>query len=78
MHLSTTEPGLQFYDGSKLSPDPDETHSSLHPFAGCCLEPQRFPDAPHWPHFAQSWLRAGEEYRQVTEYLFLPRGGNAT
>jgi aldose 1-epimerase len=70
MHLLTTEPGLQFYDGSKLSPDTGDSNSALRPFAGCCLEPQRFPDATHWPHFAQSLLRRGEEYRQVTEYVF--------
>ncbi|MGL4526313.1 MAG: hypothetical protein ACRCUC_04990 [Aestuariivirga sp.] len=41
------------------------------PLSGCCLEPQRFPDSIHHPHFAQSLLRPGERYHQVTEYRFI-------
>jgi aldose 1-epimerase len=72
MDIATTEPGLQLYDGQKLSPEPADPLSQLRPFAGCCLEPQRFPDAVHHPQFAQSFLMAGEIYRQVTEYRFRP------
>jgi aldose 1-epimerase len=70
MHVLTTEPGLQFYDGQKLSPDPGEPAGDLRPFAACCLEPQRHPDAVHHPHFAQALLQANREYLQVTEYHF--------
>lgn len=70
MRIFTTEPGLQFYDGQKLSPDASEPDSGLRPFAACCLEPQRFPDAIHYPHFAQALLRANQQYQQVTEYQF--------
>lgn len=68
VQIRTTEPGLQFYDGHKLSPD---ATSQLHPFDGCCLEPQRFPDAVHHPQFASAVLLAGDTYRQVTEFQFL-------
>jgi aldose 1-epimerase len=71
MELSTTEPGLQFYDGQKLTGSGSDGSLAFGPLSGCCLEPQRFPDAIHHPHFAQSLLRPGERYRQVTEYRFL-------
>lgn len=71
LQIRTTEPGIQFYDGHKLSSDPGAQSSQLHPFDGCCLEPQRFPDAIHHPHFASAILPAGTTYRQVTEYKFV-------
>ena len=70
MEIHTTEPGLQFYDGQKLSGSSVHPAPQLSPFAGCCLEPQRYPDAIHHPHFASSILYGGELYRQVTEYRF--------
>ncbi|RME65631.1 MAG: galactose-1-epimerase, partial [Alphaproteobacteria bacterium] len=39
-------------------------------FAGLCLETQRFPDAPHHPHFPSAVLRPGEIYRHISEYRF--------
>lgn len=71
MEIHTTEPGIQFYDGQKLSASPGDTGSGLHPFGGLCLEPQRFPDAIHHPGFATALLPAGSLYRQVTEYRFI-------
>ncbi len=71
MDIKTTEPGLQFYDGHKLSADDGGLRSQVRPFGGCCLEPQRFPDAIHHPHFASAVLPAGSTYRQVTEYRFV-------
>ncbi len=70
MNIVTTEPGLQFYDGQKLSPDPGQPGGELRPFAACCLEPQRHPDAVHHPHFAQALLQPNHQYLQVTEYQF--------
>jgi aldose 1-epimerase len=67
MQIFTTEPGLQFYDGQKLTAN---SENKLYPFAGCCLEPQRYPDAIHHPNFASSILKPGEMYSQVTEYWF--------
>ena len=75
LEVHTTEPGLQFYDGHKLSSEPEDFVTRLHPFDGCCLEPQRFPDAIHHANFASAILPFGETYRQVTEYRFIkPQG----
>lgn len=71
MEIKTTEPGLQFYDGHKLSPDSGDTRLQLRPFGGCCIEPQRFPDAIHHPHFASAVLPVGRTYTQITEYRFV-------
>lgn len=68
--IRTTEPGLQFYDGQMLGPPPGDARGEMVRFGGLCLEPQRFPDAVHHGNFAQSLLRPGETYRQVTEYRF--------
>lgn len=71
MHIITTEPGLQFYDGHKLTAEPGYPDSQLRPFAGCCLEPQRYPDAIHHADFASALLPAGSIYKQITEYSFV-------
>ena len=63
MVLSTTEPGLQVYTGLSLSPP-------LKPFQGIALEPQLWPDSPNNEGFPNAFLRAGEVYKQVTEYTF--------
>jgi aldose 1-epimerase len=71
MELSTTEPGLQFYEGIRLPPSDDSYEGEPHlPYRGLCLEPQRFPDAINRPHFSPVVLRPGETYRQVTAFKF--------
>jgi aldose 1-epimerase len=66
MEVTTTEPGVQFYTGHML--DGDAT--PFGPFAGLCLETQRFPDAPNRPAFPSAVLRPGEELRSTTGYRF--------
>lgn len=71
LEVWSTEPGLQFYDGSKIAvPVPGLGGRRYGPFSGLCLEPQRFPDSPNHPDFTDAVLRPGEIYRQVTEYRF--------
>lgn len=71
MELWTTEPGLQFYDGAKIAvPVPGHDGALYGPYAGVCLEPQRFPDGPNQPHFPPCILRPGATYRHVTELRF--------
>lgn len=66
MEVTTTEPGVQFYTGHMLGGD-----ATPHgPFAGLCLETQRFPDAPNRPAFPSAVLRPGEELVSVTGYRF--------
>jgi len=73
METWTTEPGLQFYDGHKLAekiPVPGLGGRRYDARAGLCLEAQRFPGSPNFPHFPPATLRPGEAYRHVTEYRF--------
>ncbi|MDP6969555.1 MAG: aldose epimerase family protein [Gammaproteobacteria bacterium] len=71
MHVSTTEPGLQVYDGSLLDvPVLGLDQRPLGAYAGIAIEPQAWPDAPNNPHFPQALLRASERYRQHTQFKF--------
>lgn len=69
--LFSTEPGVQFYDASKLDcPVPGLGGAHYGPHAGLCLEPQAFPDSPNRRHFTDCVLRPGGEYRHVSEFRF--------
>lgn len=71
LRLSTTEPGLQFYDGHMIDiPVPGLDGRSYGARAGLCLEPQIWPDAPNRPGYPSSILRPGELYVQETELQF--------
>lgn len=73
MHVHTTEPHLQLYDGGSFNgPAVGLDGASYGKHCGICLEPQRYPDSPNRSHFADAVLRPGETYRQVTEYRFRP------
>jgi aldose 1-epimerase len=67
LEIRTTEPGLQLYTGGKLDGATRGVHER---FAGVALETQRFPDAPHHPHFPSAVLRPGERYESTTELRF--------
>lgn len=69
--VASTEPGLQFYAGHKIStPVPGLTGHKYGGYAGFCLEAQNWPDAPNHPDFPSAVLRPDEQLRQVTEYRF--------
>lgn len=71
LEIHSTEPGLQFYDGARVGPlVPGHGGKRYGPYAGLCLEPQIFPDAPNHANFPNAVLRPGETYRQVTLYRF--------
>lgn len=71
MEVWTTEPGVQFYDGENVARDvPGLEGVTYAAFAGFCLEPQIWPDAPNHSHFPQALLRPNEPYAQRTEYRF--------
>ena len=71
MEAWTTEPGIQFYAGHKVARDvPGLGGRKYGAWAGFCLEPQVWPDAPNHPYFPQATLWPGDRYRQVTEYRF--------
>ncbi len=71
MDVSTTEPGLQIYDGSRI--DVDIAGLAGLPMsnrAGIAMEPQIWPDANHHNGFPSAVLRPGETYRQHTQFAF--------
>jgi aldose 1-epimerase len=73
LDIWSTEPGVQFYDGSYVNvavPGLDGRRYGTN--AGCCFEPQVFPDAPNHDNFPSAVLRPGETYRQTTRFAFSP------
>jgi len=65
LRLSTTEPGVQVYAGGYLDGSiVGRSGRRYRQGDGIALEPQRFPDAVHHPHFPSVVLRPGEVYRQ--------------
>ena len=65
--LSTTEPGLQVYDGRSPVRPGDA------PFAGLALEAQGWPDALHQPKFPSILAGPDHPYQQTTEWQFSRR-----
>ncbi len=71
MVMATTEPGVQFYAGHKVStPVPGLTGVPYGAYAGLCLEPQIWPDAINQQDYPNAVLRPDEVRRQVTTYRF--------
>ncbi|KPF42943.1 aldose epimerase family protein [Rhizobium sp. AAP43] len=71
MEIATTEPGVQFYAGGKVSPAvPGLEGRRYGAFAGFCMETQIWPDAINKPNFPNAVLRPGEILRQETDYIF--------
>lgn len=71
LDIWSTEPGVQFYDGAYVDVAvPGLGGRRYGPNAGCCFEPQLFPDAPNHPEFPSAVLRPGETYRQATRFAF--------
>jgi aldose 1-epimerase len=64
MVVATTAPGLQLYDGRDAIRPGHTAHEGL------AIEAQAWPDAPNNPGFPSIVLRAGEAWRQVTEWRF--------
>jgi len=62
--LSTTEPGLQIYDGRSPIRPGDV------PYAGLALEPQGWPDALHQPSFPSILASPASPYHQTTQWQF--------
>ncbi|MCA0271630.1 MAG: galactose mutarotase [Proteobacteria bacterium] len=64
MVLSTTEPGVQVYDGSGAA-RPGNAGGE-----GVAIEAQGWPDAPNHQGFPSVALNPGETYPQITEWRF--------
>ena len=74
MEVFTTEPGLQFFSGNKLTGavprDRGKNGRIYGRRHGFCLEPQHFPDSPNHPQFPSTVLRPGERYTGRIVYRF--------
>lgn len=71
LEILTTEPGIQFYSGNFLDGSlTGKGGVAYEQYAGLCLEPQRFPDAPNHANFPSTVLRPGEVYKHVSQYRF--------
>lgn len=66
LEVRTTSPALQLYCGNFLK-------GKYSPYAGICLEPQGFPDAPNHPSFPSTLLRPGEVYHEVSSFKLISR-----
>ncbi|USD67725.1 aldose epimerase family protein [Vibrio sp. SCSIO 43136] len=72
MTVLTTQPGVQFYNGYKLSNKPWHGRNG-HKYEsreGMCLETQHFPDSPNQAHFPSVRLNPGEVYEEKTLHRF--------
>ena len=75
LEVLTTQPGMQFYSGNFLDGSLVGRNGVKYvKYAGLCLEPQHFPDAPNHSNFPSTVLRPGEEYKQSTVYRFSVSG----
>lgn len=64
MVVSTTEPGIQVYDGRNA------IRPGRGPYEGLAIEAQGWPDAPNHPGFPSIVLEPKDEYRQHTVWRF--------
>ncbi len=65
LKLWTDQPGLQLYTGAKLSAKAPPMEAQTHQaFAGLCLEPQHFPDAPNQLQFPSIIYTPERPYHQ--------------
>lgn len=71
LRLLTDQPGLQVYTGNALDGRVvGRSGGAYRQGDGVALEAQRFPDAPHHPHFPSVVLRPGRAYRSTTVFAF--------
>lgn len=71
LEVSTTQPGVQFYSGNKISTDLIGKNGIKYgPHIAFCLETQHFPDTPNHPDFPSTLLRPNEKYEEVVIYDF--------
>lgn len=68
MSVYTTERGVQFYSGNFLNGVKGKTGEYGNRY-GFCLETQGYPNAVNSKEYPSVILKAGEEYRSVTEYV---------
>lgn len=71
MECWTTEPAIQIYTANYLEAPKARGGKAKGQNSAVCLECQHFPDSMRHPHFPDVVLKAGDTYRQTTEYRFV-------
>ena len=70
--IYTTQPGVQVYTGNWLSGCPKGKNGHVYEdYSGVALECQALPDSPNKPNFPNTFLRAGDEYKEIIIFKFL-------
>lgn len=70
MDVETSMEGMQVYSAGFLSTRPGKDGAVYGQHHALCMETQHFPDAVHHSSFPSPVLRAGEEYRHWTKFIF--------
>lgn len=71
VQLYTTQPGVQVYTGNWLSGCPQGKNGHVyHDYEGVALECQALPDSPNKSNFPNTFLRPGEEYKEIIIFKF--------
>lgn len=70
MVVSTDLPGVQFYAGNCITPEPGKKGTFYNKRSGLCLETQFYPDSINQPSFPSCVFGAGKDYDSVTIYRF--------
>lgn len=70
MDVYTTLPGVQFYAGNCIEPQPGKNGAFYKERQGLCLETQFFPDSVHQPNFPSCIFEPGRAYDSLTIYRF--------
>lgn len=66
----STLPGVQFYAGNCITPEPGKDGAYYEKRSGLCLETQYYPDSIHQPQFPSCIFGEGREYDSITIYRF--------
>ncbi|WP_236637993.1 aldose epimerase family protein [Mangrovicoccus ximenensis] len=72
MTVSSTEPGVQIYDGANFRDGGAPGHDGRRngAYCGLAIEPQGWPDACNHPNFPSILVRGGRAAEQVTRWRF--------
>lgn len=71
MEVYTDLPGVQFYAGNFITPQPGKEGKSYGRRSGLALETQFFPDTPNKPQFPSDVFGPQKHYHTTTIYRFL-------
>ncbi len=70
LQIQTTEPAVVLYTGNHVGGSYSIKGVEARNHLGLCLETQGLPDSVNIPHFPSAILKADEEFRSETSYVF--------